>query len=52
MGYGEDDAQAVESYIAQTAQIQHRGRKSMPLQSFLDHADPEEEIAADVGTLH
>ena len=48
MGYGEDDAQAVENIAQQLQNTTQRQEIHALLQSFLDHADPEEEIAADV----
>ena len=48
MGYGEDDAQAVENIAQQLHNTVQRQEIRALLQSFLDHADPEEEIAADV----
>ena len=48
MGYGEDDAQAVENIAQQLHNTAQRQEIRALLQSFLDHADPEEEIAADV----
>ena len=47
MGYGEDDAQAVENIAQQLQNTTQRQEIHALLQSFLDHADPEEEIAAD-----
>ena len=48
MGYGEDDAQAVENIAQQLHDLVQREEIRRLLQSFLDHADPEEEIAADI----
>lgn len=48
MGYGEDDAQAVENIAQQLQNTTQRQEIHALLQSFLDRADPEEEIAADV----
>lgn len=48
MGYGEDDAQAVENIAQQLHNTAQRQEIRALLQSFLDHTDPEEEIAADV----
>lgn len=48
MGYGEDDAQAVENIVRQLHDPVQREEIRRLLQSFLDHADPEEEIAVDV----
>ena len=48
MGYGEDDAQAVENIARQLHNLAQREEIRRLLQSFLDHADPEEEIAADI----
>ena len=48
MGYGEDDAQAVENIAHQLQNTTQRQEIHALLQSFLDHADPEEEITADV----
>lgn len=48
MGYGEDDAQAVENIAQQLHDPVQREEIRRLLQSFLDHADPEEEIAVDV----
>ena len=48
MGYGEDDAQAVEYIARQLHDPVQREEIRRLLQSFLDHADPEEEIAVDV----
>ncbi len=48
MGYGADDAQAVENIAQQLHNAAQRQEIRALLQSFLDHADPEEEIAADV----
>ena len=45
MGYGEDDAQAVENIARQLHDPVQREEIRRLLQSFLDHADPEEEIA-------
>ena len=48
MDYGEDDAQAVENIARQLHDpVQREGIHEL-LRSFLDHADPEEEIAVDV----
>ena len=48
MGYGEDDAQAVANIAQQLHNTAQRQEIRALLQSFLDHADPEEEVAADV----
>lgn len=48
MGYGEDDAQAVANIAQQLHNTAQRQEICALLQSFLDHTDPEEEIAADV----
>ena len=48
MGYGTDDAQAVENIAQQLHNAAQRQEIRALLQSFLDHADPEEEVAADV----
>lgn len=48
MGYGADDAQAVENIAQQLHNAAQQQEIRALLQSFLDHADPEEEIAADV----
>ena len=48
MGYGEDDAQAVANIAQQLRNTVQRQELRALLQSFLDHTDPEEEIAADV----
>ena len=48
MGYGEDDAQAAANITQQLHNTAQRQEIRALLQSFLDHADPEEEIAADV----
>ena len=48
MGYGEDDAQAVENIARQLHNPVQREELYELLRSFLDHADPEEEIAVDV----
>ena len=48
MGYGEDDAQAAANIAQQLHNTVQRQEIRALLQSFLDHADPEEEIAADV----
>ena len=48
MGYGEDDAQAVENIARQLHDPIQREEIRRLLQSFLDHADPEEEIAVDI----
>lgn len=48
MGYGEDDAQAAVNIAQQLHNTVQRQEIRALLQSFLDHADPEEEIAADV----
>lgn len=45
MGYGEDDAQAVENIAQQLHDPVQREEIRRLLQSFLDHADLEEEIA-------
>ena len=46
LGYGDTDAQAVETIAGQLHDPARRGEIRRLLQSFLDHADPEEEIAA------
>ena len=48
MDYGEDDAQAVENIARQLHDPVQREEIRRLLQSFLDHADPEEEIAVDI----
>ena len=48
MGYGEDNAQAVENIARQLHDPVQREEIRRLLQSFLDHADPEEEIAVDI----
>ncbi|BFK93945.1 hypothetical protein K380107A5_13470 [Holdemania massiliensis] len=48
MDYGEDDAQAVENIARQLHNPAQKEEIRRLLQSFLDHADPEEEIAADI----
>ena len=48
MGYGEDDAQAAANIAQQLHNTAQRQEIRALLQSFLDHANPEEEIAADV----
>ena len=48
MSYGEDDAQAVANIAQQLRNTVQRQEIRALLQSFLDHTDPEEEIAADV----
>ena len=48
MDYGEDDAQAVENIVRQLHDPAQREELYELLRSFLDHADPEEEIAVDV----
>ena len=48
MGYGEDDAQAVENIAQQLHDPVQREEIRRLLQSFLDHADPEEKIAVDI----
>ena len=48
MGYGEDDAQVVENIAQQLHDPVQREEIRRLLQSFLDHADPEEEIAVDI----
>ena len=48
MDYGEDDAQAVANIAQQLHNTAQRQEIRALLQSFLDHTDPEEEIAADV----
>ena len=48
MGYGEDDVQAVENIAQQLHDPVQREEIRRLLQSFLDHADPEEEIAVDI----
>ena len=48
MDYGEDDAQAVENIARQIHDPVQREELYELLRSFLDHADPEEEIAVDV----
>lgn len=47
MGYGEDDAQAVANIAQQLHNTAQWQEIRALLQSFLDHADPEEEVAAD-----
>ena len=48
MGSGDTDAQAVETIAEQLHDPARREEIRRLLQSFLDHADPEEEIAADI----
>ena len=48
MDYGEDDVQAVENIARQLHDPAQREELYELLRSFLDHADPEEEIAMDV----
>ena len=48
MDYGEDDAQAVESIAQQLHDPVQREEIRRLLQSFLDHVDPEEEIAVNI----
>ena len=48
MDYSEDDAQAVENIAQQLHDPVQREEIRRLLQSFLDHADPEEEIAVDI----
>ena len=48
MGYGEDDAQAVENIARKLHGPAQREELYELLRSFLDHADPEKEIAVDV----
>ena len=48
MDSGEDDAQAVENIARQLHDPVQREELYELLRSFLDHADPEEEIAVDV----
>ena len=48
MGYEDTDAQAVETIAEQLHDPARREEIRRLLQSFLDHADPEEEIAADI----
>ena len=48
MDYGEDDAQAVENIARQLHDPAQREELYELLRSFLDYADPEEEIAVDV----
>ena len=48
MGYGENDAQAVENIAQQLHDPVQRAGIHRLLRSFLDHAGPEEEIGADV----
>ena len=48
MGYGENDAQAVDNIAQQLHNTEQRKEIMALLQSFLDHADPEEEIAIDI----
>jgi len=48
MDYGDTDAQAVETIAEQLHDPARREEIRKLLQSFLDHADPEEEIAADI----
>ena len=48
MGYGEDDAQAVENIAQQLHDPIQSEEIRRLLRSFLDHADPEEEIAVDI----
>lgn len=46
--YGENHAQAVENIAQQLQNLVQREEIHALLQSFLDHADPEEEITADI----
>ena len=48
LGYGDTNAQAVEAIAEQLHDPARREEIRRLLQSFLDHADPEEEIAADI----
>ena len=48
MGYGEDDGQALENIAQQLHDPVQWEEIRRLLQSFLDHADPEEEIAVDI----
>ncbi|WP_207708245.1 LPD11 domain-containing protein [Ruthenibacterium lactatiformans] len=48
MGYGDDDAQAAANIAQQLHNTVQQQEIRALLQSFLDHTDPEEEIAADV----
>lgn len=48
MGYGEDDTQAVENIAQQLHDPIQSEEIRRLLRSFLDHADPEEEIAVDI----
>ena len=48
MGYGEDNAQAVENIAQQLHDPIQSEEIRRLLRSFLDHADPEEEIAVDI----
>ena len=48
LGYVDTDAQAVETIAGQLHDPAQRGEIRRLLQSFLDHADPEEEITADI----
>ena len=48
MDYGEDDVQAVEDIARQPHNPVQREEIRRLLQSFLDHADPEEEIVAEL----
>ena len=48
MDYGQDDAQAVENIAQQLHDPVQREEIRRLIQSFLDHADPEEEIAVDI----
>lgn len=48
MNYGQNDAQAVENIAQQLHDPVQRQEIRVLLQSFLDHADMEEEIAADI----
>lgn len=48
MGYGEDDAEALENIAQQLHDPVQREEIRRLLQSFLDHADLEEEIAVDI----
>lgn len=51
MGYGKDDEQAVENIAQQLCQRTQRNEICVLLQSFLDHSDPEEEVAVDISHL-
>lgn len=48
MEYGSNDAQAIENIAEQLHNPAGRTDIGAMLQSFLDHADPEEEIAAEI----